>query len=200
MQYFDGLMTSRPVLFLLVILACLTHSVQADQIPDAQSDCGEVDIRYSDDPTLTRSEKIQLMEKAFFDSLSRFEMCNLSNERSDTSAQDNASAAGVGASAQGAVASSELQGTDAPEASAAPSSSAEAFADDTLDNDNLEAPPRMQSRTAGSGAIPDDIPPANNDDAIAAQIRLAAERETDPEIQKKLWNEYRKYKGLKIEQ
>lgn len=200
MQYFDGLITSRPVLLLFLSLVCFTHSVQAEQVTDAQSDCGEVDIRYSDDPTLTRSEKIQRMEKAFFDSLSRFEMCNLSNESSDTSAQDSASAAGGGASGQGAVASSELEGTDAPEASAAAASSAEAFADDTIDNDNLEAPPPMQSRASGSGAIPDDIPPANNDDAIAAQIRLAAERETDPEIQKKLWNEYRKYKGLKIEQ
>ena len=42
------------------------------------------------------------------------------------------------------------------------------------------------------------LPSANNDDAIAAQIRLAAEAEQDPEIKKKLWNEYRKYKGMNI--
>ncbi|MEX0615839.1 MAG: hypothetical protein WD177_08020, partial [Methylophaga sp.] len=52
--------------------------------------------------------------------------------------------------------------------------------------------------SARNGAIPEDIPAANNDDAIAAQIRLAAESETDPEIREKLWNEYRKYKGLKV--
>jgi hypothetical protein len=31
---------------------------------------------------------------------------------------------------------------------------------------------------------------------IAAQIRLAAEIEKDPIKKEKLWNEYRKYKGL----
>jgi len=198
MQCFNGILTSRPLLFLFVSLTCVMHSVQADQVTESMSDCGEVDIRYSDDPTLTRAEKLQLMEKAFFDSLSRFEICNLANKSNDASAQDSGSAAGGGAAGgqQSAVASSELEGTEESPAEAAAASSAEAFAE----NDNLEAPPPIQSRASGSGAIPDDIPPANNDDAIAAQIRLAAEREPDPEIQKKLWNEYRKYKGLKIEE
>jgi hypothetical protein len=53
---------------------------------------------------------------------------------------------------------------------------------------------------AGNGQIPEDIPPANNDDTLAAQIRYAAENEPDPEKKKKLWNEYRKYKGLPIKQ
>ena len=33
-----------------------------------------------------------------------------------------------------------------------------------------------------------------NDDIVARQLREAAERETDPELKKKLWEEYRKYK------
>lgn len=32
------------------------------------------------------------------------------------------------------------------------------------------------------------------DDVVARQLREAAERETDPELKKKLWEEYRKYK------
>ncbi|MCG8685096.1 MAG: hypothetical protein MI892_09495 [Desulfobacterales bacterium] len=47
-----------------------------------------------------------------------------------------------------------------------------------------------------NGQTPEDIPDAKNDDALAAQIRYAAENETDPEKRKQLWNEYRKYKGL----
>lgn len=47
-----------------------------------------------------------------------------------------------------------------------------------------------------NGQTPDDIPDAKNDDALAAQIRYAAENEKDPEKRKQLWNEYRKYKGL----
>jgi hypothetical protein len=50
--------------------------------------------------------------------------------------------------------------------------------------------------TGGSGKLPEDIPPAANDDALAAQIRYAAENEPDPVKAAQLWNEYRKYKGM----
>lgn len=32
------------------------------------------------------------------------------------------------------------------------------------------------------------------DDIVARQLREAAEKETDPELKEKLWEEYRKYK------
>ena len=49
----------------------------------------------------------------------------------------------------------------------------------------------------GSSA-PDDIPDGSDDDVIARQLREAAEKETDPELKKKLWEEYRRYKqGVK---
>ena len=47
-----------------------------------------------------------------------------------------------------------------------------------------------------NGKIPDDIPDAANDSVFEAQIRAAAMAETDPDTQKNLWNEYRRYKGL----
>jgi hypothetical protein len=55
---------------------------------------------------------------------------------------------------------------------------------------------------AGSGAqrqgrgqgVPPDIPDGSDDDVVARQLREAAEKETDPELKKKLWDEYRKYK------
>lgn len=43
---------------------------------------------------------------------------------------------------------------------------------------------------------PNDIPSGNDDDVIARQLREAAMREPDPTVREKLWNEYRKYKGL----
>jgi hypothetical protein len=43
---------------------------------------------------------------------------------------------------------------------------------------------------------PADIPSGNNDDVFARQLREAAMRETDPEFREKLWDEYRKYKGI----
>lgn len=44
---------------------------------------------------------------------------------------------------------------------------------------------------------PADIPPGTGDDVVARQLREAAMREPDPEVRKKLWDEYRKYKGIK---
>ena len=50
---------------------------------------------------------------------------------------------------------------------------------------------KTQSGTRGQ---PADIPDGSDDDLVARQMREAAEKETDPELKKKLWEEYRKYK------
>jgi DNA-directed RNA polymerase subunit K/omega len=46
----------------------------------------------------------------------------------------------------------------------------------------------------GQGAPP-NIPDGSDDDVVARQLREAAEKETDPELKEKLWEEYRKYKA-----
>lgn len=43
---------------------------------------------------------------------------------------------------------------------------------------------------------PKDIPAGDDDDVVARQLREAAMREPDPAIREKLWDEYRKYKGI----
>jgi hypothetical protein len=43
---------------------------------------------------------------------------------------------------------------------------------------------------------PEDIPSGSDDDVVARQLREAAMRETDPKLREKLWDEYRKYKGI----
>jgi hypothetical protein len=43
---------------------------------------------------------------------------------------------------------------------------------------------------------PKDIPSGNDDDVVARQLREAAMREPDPKVREKLWDEYRKYKGI----
>lgn len=61
---------------------------------------------------------------------------------------------------------------------------------------------RGQSGSNSSGPndkeeeIPDDLKGIDNDDIIAQQLKEAAIAETDPELKEKLWQEYRKYKGL----
>lgn len=67
-----------------------------------------------------------------------------------------------------------------------------------------EQPPAGSTTSRGAGAgggaqrsgtgTPPDIPDGSDDDVVARQLREAAEKETDPELKKKLWEEYRKYK------
>ena len=65
----------------------------------------------------------------------------------------------------------------------------------------------MGGASRGGGGAPDnpaiykppaDIPEGDNDDVVARQLREAAMREPDPDVRERLWNEYRKYKGLEI--
>jgi len=42
---------------------------------------------------------------------------------------------------------------------------------------------------------PEDIPSAQGDDIVAQQLREAASVETDPDLQAKLWEEYKRYKA-----
>jgi len=59
---------------------------------------------------------------------------------------------------------------------------------------------RRSGASAGNGTQqagsrpPPGIPDGSDDDVVARQLREAAEKETDPELKKKLWEEYRKYK------
>jgi hypothetical protein len=52
------------------------------------------------------------------------------------------------------------------------------------EGDGSDVPPRQGDR-----------PPADDDDIVARQLREAAEKETDPVLKEKLWQEYDKYKG-----
>ncbi len=68
------------------------------------------------------------------------------------------------------------------------------------ENGDLAAPPAASGAAGGPGQQttikdqPKDVPDGSDDDVVARQLREAAQRETDPELKKKLWEEYRKYK------
>jgi len=67
-------------------------------------------------------------------------------------------------------------------------------------HDDLARPPTVSGTAGGPGRQPDtkdrpdNIPDSSGDDVVARQLREAAERETDPELKKRLWDEYRKYR------
>ena len=52
----------------------------------------------------------------------------------------------------------------------------------------------QQEGNLKNGALPGHDRLAADDDIVARQLREAAEKEKDPELKKKLWQEYRKYK------
>jgi hypothetical protein len=188
-------------------------------------DCTDVRVHYVDDPTLTHEERLRLMDKAFLESLNKFELCRAAKEMAAASkgTADNGAAADSGALSGGAskdspenasgeagststgasAASSAMSGTQMPEND----SSAQGI--ETAAQGSLQGSqnPKETDRNTGgnntsgnmkkpNGKLPEDIPSAQNDDALAAQIRYAAENETDPVKRDQLWNEYRKYKGL----
>ena len=55
---------------------------------------------------------------------------------------------------------------------------------------------RRLYRNGDSDYETNDEPDGNDDDVVARQLREAAMREPDPAVREKLWDEYRKYKGI----
>jgi hypothetical protein len=62
----------------------------------------------------------------------------------------------------------------------------------------VEQPPSAAGGPQGESSVrvppPADVPDGHDDDVVARQLREAAETESDPELRKKLWDEYRRYK------
>ncbi|MDQ6996208.1 MAG: hypothetical protein Q9M82_01960 [Mariprofundus sp.] len=186
------------------------------------NDCTNISVDYANNPNLTRQETIELMDKALLHSLNKYEGCQSirtsaaasgggtrgggtnagGTSGSKTGAGEDAGNSGSGVS----TASSEMSGTQTP---AAQESSTENLSDNLIDNlsDKADATPSnagqgkhaQSTQIKGSGKIPDDIPAVDNDSILEAQIRQAAMNETNPAIKAKLWNEYRKYKGLPVQ-
>jgi hypothetical protein len=58
------------------------------------------------------------------------------------------------------------------------------------------SPTEGMSEEEISSRTPDDVATMVDDDIIARQLREAALAEEDPALRERLWEEYRKYKGL----
>ncbi len=174
-----------------------------------RTDCSNISVDYRNNPNLTQQEKIELMDKALFHSLNKYEGCQSIRANAAASGggaaggQSGGSQAGKGGGAGkegsgSSTASSEMSGTQTP---AAQESSNDNLSNKTVTDSAREGSnkPAQNVHLKGSGKIPDDIPKVDNDSILEAQIRQAAVDETDPAIKAKLWNEYRKYKGLPVQ-
>tara|TARA_B100000700_G_scaffold320577_1_gene418124 strand:+ start:724 stop:1365 length:642 start_codon:yes stop_codon:yes gene_type:complete len=166
-------------------------------------DCTEIEVNFIDDPKLTKDEKIKKMDDAFYESLNQFELCQFNsktNESSDSLAGDTGSDDGLSEGQENinSMADTEMSGVEKD----ADMEKKEEYIQDKgpasagSKESEISGLGGLPQESGSSGKPPEDIPSADNDDAVAAQIRLAAEIEKDPVKKDKLWNEYRKYKGL----
>jgi hypothetical protein len=184
--------------FLITLLFGVFSQVTADETLRTTIDCSEVKINFEDNPEWTHSERLKAMDRAFFVSVNHFELCSLSNKPSSSATVKN----GINQSSNAAseigidsMASQEMTGTETGSPPPGKSSSENS---NTAENTDKQSS-KIKIGGGTNSARPKDIPAADNDDVIAAQIRLAAEIEQDPVKKKKLWNEYRKYKGMQTQ-
>lgn len=188
--------------FLVILLLGVFSQASADKTLGANSDCSEVSINYTDNPEWTHIERLEAMDIAFFESVSRFELCNLSNQSNQSSSSSSVESGSTQVTNAGSdtgessVASQEMTGTGTETDSTQP---ADNVSDAPSSSNNTDSQTvKVNTSNGKNGARPKDIPVTDNDDVIAAQIRLAAEIEKNPEKKQKLWNEYRKYKGIAV--
>ncbi|USG61901.1 hypothetical protein NBZ79_02800 [Sneathiella marina] len=193
-------------------------SVSAEQ----RSDCTDIAIDYTDNSSLTVQEQATAMEQAFYDSLNKFDSC-LTEENNSSSEAFSAGAQGGGAGASGSISGTGTGSADGSTPTESTSAGAVASSgisgsqkqseaeklegalqgDQEQDPQSSDEPEPRQENTQSAnvlqnGKTPDDIPATDNDSLLESKIREAAENETDPETKAKLWNEYRKYKGLPL--
>ena len=187
--------------FLIIMLIGAISQASADETLGSSIDCSDVEINYVDNPEWTHSERLKAMDRAFFKSVDRFELCNLSNQSSSSPSSSSASASGTNQassngseSGSGSVANQEITGTETESTLSQDNSSENSNEPENANNESV----KVNGGSTTNGVKPKDIPATDNDDVIAAQIRLAAEIEKDPVKKEKLWNEYRKYKGLPV--
>ena len=190
------------------------------------ADCAEILLQGLEDASLTREERIALLDQALLQSLNNFDPC----QAGAGSAADGGAAGGGagGAGGGGGGAAGGVQGTEGSAGESGAESVAESASEsvpagdiqgDLADPQPPQVPqdapaggkqettvagktnPNALETTVGTnGKPPKDIPPAENDDIIAKQFRKAAVEETDPVAKAKLWNEYRRYKNLPVQE
>lgn len=194
-----------PKTILIFSLATYASMVLSMDGLSKTSDCTKLEIEVQIDPSRSREENLERLTQEFYEALNQVEHCN--DGSGGGSAGAGGGTSGSGASGENmtgseGTASSSIQGTspklsdqtkvettDTQTGSETNTSESETDVEQAVGNVSSPQP-------SSNGKVPDDIPPADNDSIFAAQIRAAAEAETDPVTRAKLWNEYRKYKGL----
>jgi hypothetical protein len=147
---------------------------------------------------LTQGQKTKKLEDQLNSSLGEFDETLLREQdrikarapRADTATSDSASSASTATDVAGTVAGDPGNATEGPQNDKRKSGGEE----NNKKGESNEEGKSGRSAPMTKSSAPKDIPDGSDDDVIARQIREAAENETDPELKKKLWDEYRRYR------
>jgi hypothetical protein len=172
-----------------------------------------VRVDIEDQEIITQQEKILMLDEKLEKSMAEFdkmfaveireievEKDKLTSEISDDRQSNSALAEDTSNSesqSKSASSSSEGYGEGSGEESAPGKNYGEIM--DKNNSSTVQSIP-SQGGLPGKGKniiIPEDVPSGEGDDIIARQIREAAVSEENPKLKEKLWEEYRKYKGVK---
>ena len=179
---------------LLIVMFVIGKASYSETIND---ECDNFEVNYTENEYLTDREQIQEMDDALLESLDRFEECiKAKTSARKNNANDSIENSFVNDSIENALdGSQQFKGNkfDADE------ESTESYDEQNRNTENELAGSINKNNSGSNGKIPEDIPFDDNDDVLAQQIKNAALKETDPEKKKKIWNEYRKYKNLPLE-
>ncbi len=140
----------------------------------------------------TRGEATATLDAELDAGLGEFDQRLLREQERVKAKASKTAAGGAGTGGQGSGAAGEAtDGSSATGGSASPGDKAGA-------EGTLEQPPSAAGGPKGEPSArapqPADVPDSRDDDVVARQLREAAEKESDPELSKKLWDEYRRYK------
>ncbi len=177
----------RAATFLLFFMASQATGETLGQVSEKlQINCKNPPAVSVPEKVETFEEKAARAERDFHNALMFMDKCINMVAQGAAAAGGGGTGAGAGAGASGG-----LQGTDSP------GSGTQASEPQTADTtDSQETPSSETESSQQNGVAPKDIPSGKNDDIVAQQLRELAEKETDPVLRKKYWNQYRKYKGL----
>lgn len=152
-------------------------------------------------PARTGDEEVAVLDRQLEDALGRYdEQIHKEFEK----AQAERRAPGQAAASEEQEAESEWNSTNTTDPATPAEKSHEARAQTRTrsspaesgdpDSDSKEREEGSEDRGTHSTPPPADIPGGDDDDVVARQLREAAQKERDPVLRDKLWDEYRKYK------
>jgi len=179
----------------------------ANQSPDlvpADVPCAEFNLAYTAPAEIdvehenSDGEQIAAGVGKFDQSLGEFDEKLLREQDRVKSRKPQASAADSGGGAGSGAGSETGEGAETGESEGSPADGEQA--DQQSDEQGGVASsgkgqPGQGSKGSSPGSsAPPGTPAGHDDDVIARQLREAAEKETDPELKRKLWEEYKRYK------